>query len=83
MYDKLRIEIYYMAWERKVFNMKSNWIKYIFIIFIIAILIFAVFKIRQDQESSQLEEETSSNEQEQIKEIKVGISRFRYNKPNS
>lgn len=69
--------------ERKNFNMKSNWIKYVFIIFIIAILIFAVFKIRQDQENSQLEEETSSSEQEQIKEIKVGIARLRHNKPNS
>ena len=56
--------------------MKSNWIKYVFIIFIIAILVFAVFKMRQDQENSQLEKETSSNEQEQIKEIKVGIARF-------
>lgn len=62
--------------ERKKFNMKSNWIKYVFIIFIIAILVFAVFKMRQDQENSQLEKETSSNEQEQIKEIKLGIARF-------
>ena len=60
-------------------NMKSNWIKYIFIIFIIGILIFAVLKIRQDQEESKLEDEVASTQEEQIKEIKVGIARFRYN----
>ena len=59
--------------------MKSNWIKYIFIIFIIGILIFAVLKIRQDQEESKLEDEVASTQEEQIKEIKVGIARFRYN----
>ena len=63
--------------------MKSNWIKYIFIIFIIAILLFAIFKIREDQENSQLEDEVSQSEEEQVKEIRVGIARFRYNKSNS
>ena len=53
--------------------MKSNWIKYVFIIFIIGILIFAVLKIRQDQEEINLEEQSTSNEDEQVKEIKVGI----------
>ena len=54
--------------------MKSNWIKYVFIIFIIGILIFAVLKIRQDQEEINLEEQSTSNEEEQVKEIKVGIA---------
>ena len=49
--------------------MKSNWIKYVFIIFIIGILIFAVLKIRQDQEEINLEEQSTSNEEEQVKEI--------------
>lgn len=54
--------------------MKSNWIKYVFIIFIIGILIFAVLKIRQDQEEINLEEQNTSNQEEQVKEIKVGIA---------
>lgn len=83
MYDKLRIEIYYMAWERKVFNMKSNWIKYVFIIFIIVILLFAIFKIRGDQKQNEIEENASLIEEEQVKEIKLGIARIRYNKSNS
>ena len=55
--------------------MKSNWIKYIFIIFIIGILVFSVYKIRRD-EANKSQEETngSNNEQEKIKEIKVGIA---------
>ena len=43
--------------------MKSNWIKYVFIIFIIGILIFAVLKIRQDQEEINLEEHSTSNQE--------------------
>ena len=54
--------------------MKSNWIKYIFIIFIIGILIFAVIKIRQDQEKISSDEQNISNEEEKIKEIRVGIA---------
>ena len=56
--------------------MKSNWIKYLFIIFIIIILIFAVYKIKKDEQIKKQEEEyTSSNSQDsKTKEIKLGIA---------
>ena len=56
--------------------MKSNWIKYLFIIFIIIILIFAVYKIKKDEQIKKQEEEyTSSNNQDsKTKEIKLGIA---------
>jgi len=55
--------------------MKSNWIKYLFIIFIIIILIFAVMKIRNDEAEKKQEENIRSN-QEKINEIKLGIAEF-------
>ena len=57
--------------------MKSNWIKYIFIIFIIGILIFAIFKIRQEEERKQ-ELEFVNEQEEKNTELKLGIARFRY-----
>ena len=55
--------------------MKSNWIKYVFIIFIILILVFALYIIRQDEEVKKQEEEyTESNQDDRVKEIKLGIA---------
>lgn len=54
--------------------MKSNWIKYIFIIFIIIILLYAIFKIRQEEEGKQLESEYTSNQEEKIRELTLGIT---------
>ena len=54
--------------------MKSNWIKYVFIIFIIAMLLFAIFKIRQDEEEKQQELEHTSNQQEKVTELTLGIA---------
>ena len=57
-------------------NMRSNWIKYIFVIFIIGILLFAIFKIRQDEEEKKQEEEYTSNQEEKNTELKLGIARL-------
>lgn len=54
--------------------MKSNWIKYVFIIFIIFILIFAVYKIKKEEQNKQEEAYTTSNQEEKVKEIKLGIA---------
>lgn len=53
--------------------MKSNWIKYIFIIFIILILGFSIYKIKQDEHEEQ-GESTTNKQQETIKELKLGIA---------
>ena len=53
--------------------MKSNWIKYIFIIFIILILGFSIYKIKQDEHQGQ-EENISNKQQEIVKELKLGIA---------
>ena len=55
--------------------MKSNWIKYVFIIFIIVILLFAVYKIKQDEETQQKLEQ-ASNEEEKVTELTFGIAEF-------
>lgn len=55
--------------------MKSNWIKYVFIIFIILILGFSIYKIKQDEHQEQ-EESTSNKQQEIIKELKLGIAQL-------
>ena len=55
--------------------MKSNWIKYIFIIFIIIILIFSIFIIRKDEEEKKLELEQTSKQEERNLELKLGIAR--------
>ena len=57
-------------------SMKSNWIKYIFVIFIIGILLFAIFKIRQDEEEKKQEQEYISNKEEKNTELKLGIARI-------
>ncbi len=57
--------------------MKSNWIKYVFIIFIVAILIFAIFKIREEEEVKQQELAYETREQEKNTEITLGIARLR------
>ena len=55
--------------------MKSNWIKYVFIIFIIIILVFSIYKIRKDEEEKKQEEAyIASNQEDKIKEIKLGIA---------
>lgn len=57
--------------------MKSNWIKYIFIIFSILILVFAIFKIKKEEANQEQEQQiTSNSEDEKIKEIKLGIAQF-------
>ena len=56
--------------------MKSNWIKYVFIIFIIIILSFSIYKIRKDEQEKQQEEESSSSQEDIVKEIKLGIANF-------
>lgn len=53
--------------------MKSNWIKYVFIIFIIIILLFSVYKIKQDEEEKQ-ELEQASSEEEKVTELTLGIA---------
>ena len=50
--------------------MKSNWIKYVFIIFIILILGFSIYKIKQDEHQEQ-EGSTSNKQQEIIKELLI------------
>lgn len=56
--------------------MKSNWIKYVFIIFIIGILLFAIFKIRKDEEEKQQELEHASSQEEKITELTLGIAQL-------
>ncbi len=55
--------------------MKSNWIKYVFIIFIIGILVFSVYKFKKDEADKKLDEvDTSKSQEEMEKEIKLGIA---------
>ncbi len=54
--------------------MKSNWIKYVFIIFIVGILLFSIFKIRKDEEEKQQELEYVSSQKEKTKELTLGIA---------
>ena len=56
--------------------MKSNWIKYVFIVFVVLILLFAIFKIRQDEEEKKFEAETTSKQEEKNTELKLGIARI-------
>ena len=53
--------------------MKSNWIKYIFVIFIILILGVAIFIIKKEENEKE-ETAIANREAEQIKEIKLGIA---------
>lgn len=54
--------------------MKSNWIKYVFVIFIIIILVFAIYKMKKDEAEKEQEQQITSKQEEQIKEIKLGIA---------
>lgn len=55
--------------------MKSNVFKYIFVIFIILILVFSIYLIKKDEEVKKQEEEyTASNQDDRIKELKLGIA---------
>ena len=55
--------------------MRSNWIKYVFVIFIVIILIFAIFVIKKEEEEKKQEEAyTASNQEDKITEIKLGIA---------
>ena len=57
--------------------MKSNWIKYIFIIIIIILFIFAVYKINKEEtEKQQEEQQTATTQEEKIKELKLGIAKL-------
>lgn len=53
--------------------MKSNWIKYLFIIFVIIILGFSIFKIKNEEHQEQ-EENVSNKQKEIVKELKIGIA---------
>lgn len=57
--------------------MKHSWFKYIFIVFAIGIIIFAYLKIKGDEETKKQEEiSNSKSQEEQIKEITVGIAQM-------
>ena len=55
--------------------MKSNIFKYLFIIFVIIIVVIAFFIIRSNENEQESEEETSAtNNQEIVREIRLGIA---------
>ena len=54
--------------------MKSNWIKYIFIIFIVSMLLFAIFKMKKEEEEKQQELEYVSKQEEKNGELTLGIA---------
>ena len=57
--------------------MRNSWFKYIFILFVIGIIIFAYIKIKGNEETKKQEELNNANKQEeQIKEITLGIAEF-------
>ena len=58
--------------------MKSNIVKYIFVIFVIAIMGFAIYKLNQDEKQKETEETPviESVDEEIIKEITLGIAEF-------
>jgi len=56
--------------------MKSNFIKYIFIIFIISIIIAVVYKMNEQEENTVEEPTTSQVEEEIVKEITLGVAEF-------
>lgn len=55
--------------------MKSNSIKYLFIIFIILILVIAIFIIKKEENEHQ-QEIVANDQEEKIKEIKLGIAQL-------
>ena len=57
--------------------MKSNFVKYIFIIFVIAIIVAVVYKSNKQEDSNTEEPSTSQiQEEEIIKEITLGLAEF-------
>ena len=57
--------------------MKSNFIKYIFIVFIIVIIIAVIYELNQSDETPVEEQQSqTSTEEEMIKEITLGIASF-------
>ena len=59
--------------------MKSNIIKYIFIIFAIGIIVFAIYKVSNQQENQNMvntETQTQSNTQNTESILSIGISDF-------
>lgn len=56
--------------------MKSNFVKYIFIIFIIGVVVTIIYKMNQEEENKVEEQTTTIAEEEIIKEINLGIAEF-------
>lgn len=56
--------------------MKSNFIKYIFIVFIIVIAGTVIYKVNKDEESKVGEPTTTNTEEEIVKEITLGVAEF-------
>lgn len=58
--------------------MKSNIVKYIFIIFIIATIVAVIYKVKNDSKQEQEQEPTTSStvEEEIVKEITLGVAEF-------
>ncbi len=57
--------------------MKSNGIKYFFIIFVIVILVFAIYIIRtQEEKDEQVQSQSSENGPDKIKEIRLAVAEF-------
>ena len=55
--------------------MKSNWIKYVFVIIIIILLAFAIYIIKNDeQEKKQEQEYTANTQEEKVKEMDIKCS---------
>ena len=56
--------------------MKSNWIKYVFIIFVIAVIIAVIYKVNQKENKKEEEPQTTVAEEEVIKDINLGVAEF-------
>ena len=56
--------------------MKSNFVKYIFIIFLIAIVVAVIYKSNKQEENVVEEPTTSQVEEEIVKEIYLGVAEF-------
>ena len=59
--------------------MKSNFVKYIFIIFVVIIIVFVIYKLtnnKTDESEGQATIEQTESENEIIKEISLGIAEF-------
>ena len=58
--------------------MKSNFIKYVFIIFVIAIMVAVIYKVKQNDKivEDESKNKTVQAEEESIKEIKLGMAGF-------